>query len=1074
VVKRLLSCLIASGLAISLGVNNLPKALVSTASAMPLTDFGVKVLETNGQGLLFEVKLPPLQFVESNSNIGKCQSVKLPGWGLNGEAGEPAVPFRGVLVGIPAGVEPTIEVVQTDIEIVKEPFDLCPIATQKGSIDLDGGFHDGGEDLVIDRTVYSVDREYPSTQVEIGETSFIRSQRVVQVRLQPIQYNPALRSLRFTTRIRVRVVFHGVLPATTMIDEGPFEKNLGNTLINYEQARNWRIPRNQTVSTLATSDNNGGPAYKLAVSQDGIYKVSYAALSAAKAPVDSVDPRNFRLMNQGNEVARYVEGEGDGVFDPSDFILFYGVKNNTQYTDTNIYWLTWGSSTGLHMDASDGTPGIGNEPPSFRTTQRAETNTMYISNQPSGTDQDRWYWDYLSTTKVSSKSYTIHLSHVSNNSTTAIFRGLLKGYAATPRHHTLIYLNNNLVKEDTWPAQSEYSFEVEVPQSSLVEGDNTIKIECPLTGGITQEALFVNWFEVEYAQDYFAESGDARFSGDVAGTWKYRVAGFDSNSLIVFDITNPLIPFRITNYVIEPSAGTNTLIFQQTIPSKHKYIAIPMDTIKTPDSISVDQPSDLHSTSNGADYIIISHTDFLSAIQPLADYHTTPDTRVQVVDLQDVYDEFSGGVFNPNAIHDFLKYAYDQWARPAPSYVLLVGDGNYDFKNYMGFNESNYIPPYLMNVDPWMGMTAADNRYVTVSGDDILPDMALGRLPVKTALETTTMVNKILNYSQGGTGDWTHKITFVADKNDPSAGSFTASSDAIANQVPSIEYTFDKVYSFVTYSTVSATKQAIINTFNDGRLIIHYNGHSATNFWSNDNLFHNTNIGLLTNNDRLPFVVSMTCEVGYYIFPSPTNGDYSSLDESLVHAPNGGAIATWSPTGLGLTSGHDQLDQGLFQALFQDNITELGPATTQAKYYLYANSGSNRELIDTYLLFGDPALQLPMSPTSVNLTYYNYDILQPAGIQLNWATISDTNTLGFNIYRGQQVGGPFIKLNNDLILANPPVGSDGNTYTYPDPTAQSGVTYYYKLEHVDRWNGTSNWGVLTVQFRNTYLPITLR
>src|SRR5690606_10972851 len=98
----------------------------------------------------------------------------------------------------------------------------------------------------------------------------------------------------------------------------------------------------------------------------------------------------------------------------------------------------------------------------------------------------------------------------------------------------------------------------------------------------------------------------------------------------------------------------------------------------------------------------------------------------------------------PQAIRDFIAYAYANWTHPVPTYVLLVGDGHFDFKNYYGRDEGIFIPPYLANIDPWIGETAADNRYVTVSGNDLLPDLFLGRLPVKTAVETTQMVNKIL------------------------------------------------------------------------------------------------------------------------------------------------------------------------------------------------------------------------------------------------------------------------------------------------------------------------------------------
>jgi hypothetical protein len=150
------------------------------------------------------------------------------------------------------------------------------------------------------------------------------------------------------------------------------------------------------------------------------------------------------------------------------------------------------------------------------------------------------------------------------------------------------------------------------------------------------------------------------------------------------------------------------------------------------DEAFLDQPSDLIHPANGADYLIITHQDFYTAVQPLANDRASRGLRVKMVKVQDVYDEFNFGLLDPQAIRDFLAYAYHNWQPPAPTFVLLVGDGTFDPLNYLGDLRPEFIPPYLADVDYWIGETAADNRYVSVSGDDFLPDMALGRLPVNT------------------------------------------------------------------------------------------------------------------------------------------------------------------------------------------------------------------------------------------------------------------------------------------------------------------------------------------------------
>jgi hypothetical protein len=118
---------------------------------------------------------------------------------------------------------------------------------------------------------------------------------------------------------------------------------------------------------------------------------------------------------------------------------------------------------------------------------------------------------------------------------------------------------------------------------------------------------------------------------------------------------------------------------------------------------------------------------------------------------------------------------------PAPSYVLLVGDGHFDFKNYFGNSGPNYLPPLLGDFDPFIGETASDNQYVTEIGDDILPDVFIGRLPANTPGEATAMDNKILSYEQSPVqGDWAKRLTFVADNADQ-GGNFPVSSDIIAD-----------------------------------------------------------------------------------------------------------------------------------------------------------------------------------------------------------------------------------------------------------------------------------------------------
>jgi len=86
-----------------------------------------------------------------------------------------------------------------------------------------------------------------------------------------------------------------------------------------------------------------------------------------------------------------------------------------------------------------------------------------------------------------------------------------------------------------------------------------------------------------------------------------------------------------------------------------------------------------------------------------------------------------------------------------------------------------------------------------------------------------------------------------------------------------------------------------------------------------------------------------------------------------------------------------------------------------------------------------------------------------ASVRVEWSTETEMNTAGFNLYRGESADGPFdVKVNSQLI---PPAKDPltGGKYQYVDPTAKPGVTYYYKLEEVEKTGATNSYGPISVR-----------
>lgn len=399
---------------------------------------------------------------------------------------------------------------------------------------------------------------------------------------------------------------------------------------------------------------------------------------------------------------------------------------------------------------------------------------------------------------------------------------------------------------------------------------------------------------------------------------------------------------------------------QQTTPTNNIY---------SPSAMRMIAPL---SNTTGADYILIAPQAFMSKVTPLVALRQAQGMQVVTEDVQAIYDRFGYGRSTPEAIHGYLDYAYHNWT-PQPEFVLLVGDGNYDPKQYKDDSKATIIPPYLAVVDPWIGEVAADNRFVTVDGDDILPDMAIGRLPVNSAAEAEVVINKITQYETNPHfGNWNSKILAVTDDED-SAGDFAQFSDLLLTQFFNDPWQATKSYYDPAPGASDEEKEALKNEvhtavlsgWNQGRGMVMFNGHSSIHQWAAERIFHLDDVASLNNNGRLPVVLQMTCFTSSFHMPF-----WDTMDEGLLRRENGGAVATWGPTGLGVATGHDALADGFLNNIITNGTPELGRAAMAGKLGVVSNAPAHLDLIDTFTLLGDPA------------TRYDYDFWAGYGTYL--------------------------------------------------------------------------------------------
>jgi len=362
------------------------------------------------------------------------------------------------------------------------------------------------------------------------------------------------------------------------------------------------------------------------------------------------------------------------------------------------------------------------------------------------------------------------------------------------------------------------------------------------------------------------------------------------------------------------------------------------------------------SAPTSTQYLIITHADFASAVAPLVNHRAISDgLTVYVTTTQSIYSAL--GYSGAPAFRDYISATYHSTTPPNLTYVLLVGDGTEDGSG------TQYVPPYLID-DPWGQEddgVASDNRFATMDGDDDQEaDLYIGRLPVQSAAQATTVVNKILAYElDPPQWPWNQYALFLADNPEVDAP-FHLYSDSVHSTLP-VTFTGWRVYYCKSgcnqphlYDDIDMAHVAAMGSLNSGPLLVSYEGHSSWHQWAQERLFHLDDVSSL-GNEALPVFLEMTCYTSRFAYPSA-----DTLDESLLRRAGGGAVATWGCTALGDSSNHQRLHYRFFEAVFQDGQIELGAAIAYAKLGLPETTTGNG-LRDTFILLGDPAMELNLT-----------------------------------------------------------------------------------------------------------------
>lgn len=708
------------------------------------------------------------------------------------------------------------------------------------------------------------------------------------------------------------VTLHGpITPSVAFGSDG----DAGNSILLSEMSSGGTDVQKDTVSrepTIVLSRSaNSEPGLKFTVDHDGWYIFTVKELSAAGFDVNT-NREMWKLTANGVEVPMRVDTSQGS-------IEFIGRALNTSYTAKQAYYLSVGQTPGLRLARTVG--GIVGENPTadgFMNTVTRKDRTIYAAAILNG-DAENWFGPIVNASGETAQAINVTTpnSGAANAHLTVKLQGL-----STNAHLVNVSFNGLDLGSASFAGHNSQSFDFEVPMQHVTEGVNLVKFRSAASGDVS----LVDTVSLTYSRKYVAQDDKLRFTVPAGNAAK--IDGFTSRGIHVFQMANGQ-PVAEVSTTIERQAG---VYFFSLAPAAvdREFIAVTGNKMEQPADLQLYTPGNWRNTANRADLLIVTPAEFSQQAQTLADRRQAQGLRSMVVPIEEIYDEFGGGVYSADALKQFLS-STTEW-RQKPRYVIFFGDSSYDMRNYLGQASRDKVPTKLF--DTFDMETASDSWFADFNNDGV-EDISLGRLPVATVAEAQAMVEKLARYDAQSPRA-TRNNTIVTDN------AFESYSDFLQTSMPQgVDVTrIDR-----SVLGDSQMRQSILSNLAGGPMVVTYVGHGTTGVWTNGSVFGNGDAPAL-NNSELSLYMLMTCLNGY-----SHNVYNNSLAETLLRSPNG-AVAVWA------SSGSTFADQQMPMAteatkllLSGQGQVRLGDAVKAAKL-----KAAGQDVRRSWQLLGDPTV----------------------------------------------------------------------------------------------------------------------
>jgi hypothetical protein len=765
----------------------------------------------------------------------------------------------------------------------------------------------------------------------------------------------------------------------------------------------------KTNSVLST-----GAWSKVAIKESGIYKIDVPFLAILGFNTSNISTGSIRLFGNGGNMLSEANAElpvddlsenaimvvdgGDGLFNGSDYFLFYGagpdrwlkdslnkrfIHQKNLFSDSAYYFITIGGIgkriTSLQV----------NTPPTLSVNSFNERIFHELDTINLLSSGKEWLGEEFADApgKTLSRSFSISVPNIITSSLSTLISNCVARSINVPSRFD-VRINNQLVQQFNVPSTGAGLYDLFAQQvqqqSDVLLTQESLQINYTYVPGGFNSQGWLNFFEIHARRNLVLNNSSQLLFRDWNSvgnnSCEFVISNATSNTQ-VWDVTDPFSIVRM-----QGNFSVNEFRFVNDAVRLREYIVFNPTNALIPGNAGRIQNQDLHN-SQQTDYLIVTNGLLLSQAERLASFHRQSNLKVTVVTTDKIFNEFSSGMQDPVALRDFAKMYFDKAGSNStnrPKYLLLFGDASFDYKNRIA-NNTNLVPAYQSKIflDPLSTYTSDDFFGFLDDNEDInsglvtnFLDIGTGRIPAKNAEEAKNYVDKVISYySKESFGAWRNNVSFIADDEDNNLHLQDAeliTSTVSANPIFNIQKIYLDAFQQESGSAGSrypTVNETINNQIANGTLVFNFIGHGGSARLAEEVILDQPMINGWSNANRLPLFVTATCDFAPYDNPF-TN----SLGENILLRPKTGGIAMMTTTRLVFSFSNRIMNNNYMQFAMQPDANgkyrSLGEAVMAAKNYTYQNSGdliNNRK----FTLLGDPALTLAFPQFKIKTTKLN-------------------------------------------------------------------------------------------------------